>query len=339
VYRSDPTEAAGGLPSGSLVRSLLVRGRILGNEFNGLSLAVVAFAELGDLRIEDNAVRDCYAGIWLMSLRAQAFTGLAGKYTVASNLIEGTLTGLRAVMLEAAANPVLQQISVVGRTYPLPEHFVASGSDRLAAKLASARKKVTDQVEWTQQFVQQAVEPFRQTQTRTQAGKTPAAAKAKETFTLDAPAAATAQQKTTQQLHVALSDFERAVALEPATHGFELRVTDNDLECAVDETGVTGAALMVWNTDDDVETSALVSDNRMSGLAEGPVAALLGVAEVVTTGNLVRNRQKGGLSLALVTATDVAVTGNILRGVPLLPVGRPFPSPLSTWLPLNTVHV
>jgi hypothetical protein len=339
VYRSDPSAAAGGLPSGSLVRTLLVRGRILENEFNGLSFPIVAFAELGDVRIEDNVVRDCYAGIWLLSLRAQAFTELAGKYTVASNLVEGTLTGLRAVMLEAAANPVLQQISVIGRTYPLPESFVAGASDRLAAQLAAKKKPVTDQVEWTQRFVQQAVEPFTKVQTRTQAGKTPEAAKATETFAPAAPKPATAQQRTTQQLHAVLSDFERAVALEPATHGFELRVTDNDLECAVDETGTTGAALLVWNTDDDVETSALVSDNRMSALGEGPVAALLGVADVVANGNLIRNRQQRGLSLALVTATNVAVTGNIMRGIPLLPVGRPFPSPLSTWLPLNTVHL
>ena len=32
-----------------------------------------------------------------------------------------------------------------------------------------------------------------------------------------------------------------------------------------------------------------------------------------------------------------AITGNVLFGIPVLPAGRPFPSPLDTWLPLNTI--
>src|SRR5262249_4079201 len=100
VYRSSETALASRRPSASLLRSLLVRAHIRDNEFTGLSVAIVAFAEFGDVRISDNEIRDCAAGIWLFSLRAQAFAELAGKYTVASNLVEGTLTGLRAVMLE-----------------------------------------------------------------------------------------------------------------------------------------------------------------------------------------------------------------------------------------------
>src|SRR5262249_41050783 len=90
AYRSTQTGPASRLPSGSLVRTLLVGGRIRDNEFQGLTLGVLAMAAIGDVRFEDNVARDCFGGIWLYSQRALAYADLAGKYTVAGNLEQGT---------------------------------------------------------------------------------------------------------------------------------------------------------------------------------------------------------------------------------------------------------
>ena len=339
VYRSGSTRAARELPSGALIRSLLTRGRIRDNEFTGLTVAVVAFADLGDLRIEDNVIRDCYGGIWLSSLRAQAFAELGGKFTVAGNLQEGTLLGLRQILLTSTADPVLILLSVIGRTYPLPDEFGVGARERALAEREAAAKPKVEQTQWMQQFIREAVQPFATVQSRTTVGPSAKPAAADQTFALSAaPAAAAPHLLAAQRAHVVLSDFERGAALEGDSHGFELRVTDNDVECAFGDQGQTGPALLVWDTDRTDDGSALVSDNRLSGFGEGPVAVVIRVPEVVANGNLVRNRSGKGLTLALVAAQDVAVTGNIFRGDPLLPTGRPFPSPLDTWLPLNTVR-
>ncbi|HEV8097530.1 MAG TPA: hypothetical protein VGP56_00195, partial [Gaiellaceae bacterium] len=333
VYRSTEAGLASRLPSGTLVRTLLVGGRIRDNEFQGLTLGVLAMAEIGDVRFEDNIARDCFGGIWLYSQRALAYADLAGKYTVAGNLEQATLQGLRAVLVDAAANPTLVQISVIARTYPLPDQFLATAEDRLVAKLTQIRKKKAEAAAWTQQFVDKATAVFQQVAEPTEAGATPKPV----ALSLAAPAPKNQTEVTAAQLHAVLSDFELAVALAPAEHGFDVRVTDNDLDCAVGETGTTGAALLVWNTDEEAASTALVSDNRMSGLTQAPVASLQGIGQAIANGNLVTNREREGLSLSIAAPDDAAVTGNILHGTPLLPA-RPLPAPFNDWLSLNTVR-
>lgn len=322
------------LPSGSLIRTLLERGRITQNEFNGLSVGVALFADLGEVRIEDNVLRDCYGGIWLSSLRAQAFAELAGKYTVAGSLSQNIVTGLGQSILSAAADPVLMLISVLGRSYPLPKQFLASGPDRATAVLAEGRAKKADQLQWMQRFVDEASAPFAQAAP----AQDESAVKPQSIAVGDSASLAdkAPQFVAAEQAHVKLSDFERAVAFAPSRHAFRLRVTGNDLGCAVGRRGLTGPALLVWDTDDSADTSALISDNRMSGRPRGPVAVLLRLPFVVTTGNLVRNVRHDGMSLAVVATAEVAVTGNLVQGRALLPENRPFPAPLDTWAPLNT---
>ena len=132
-----------------------------------------------------------------------------------------------------------------------------------------------------------------------------------------------------------LSDYEQAAAFEPPSRDFELRVTGNDIECSGTVTGRTGPALLVWETDGSQTASALVAGNRLGGTTM-VVAAIIRVPEVVADGNIVRNFNGKALSLALVGRGQVAVTGNIMYGVPLLPP-RSFPSPLDRWNPLNTI--
>jgi hypothetical protein len=341
VYRSQRTEMAERLPSGALVRALLTRGRIRENEFSGLTAAGILFAELGDVRIENNTVRESYAGFAMLSLRSLAFADLAGDYTVAGSIREETLSQIGEVLVTGAADPMVMAASVLARTYPLPADFISGGADRvIAAHMVGGSNKV-DQVEWMKQFVGQAVEPFvekpvARTRRAKAAADTPAEGQ-EATFTAgSAPKAETPHELATQQLHVHLSNYERAAAFEPSSRDFELRVTGNDIECAAAGDNRTGPALIVWEADRSGTASALVSDNRLSGLATA-VAVLILVPEVVADGNIVRNFDQKSLSLALVGKGYVAVTGNVMFGVPVLPPRPGVPAPLDQWDPLNTI--
>lgn len=356
VYRSKRSEMVERLPSGALVRSLLTRGRIRDNEFSGLTAAGILFAELGDVRIEDNTVRESYAGFALLSLRSLAFADLAGEYTVAGNIREETLSQIGSVLVAGAADTMLVAVSVLARTYPLPDTFISGSEDRVIAAHMVAGSNKVDQVEWMKQFVGQAVEPFvvkavarsRRAKAAAQkpaaekpaaekpAAEKPAAPKS-ATFTAGgAPQAGTPRALAMEQLHVKLSDYERAAAFEPPSRDFELRVTGNDIECSVMVNGQTGPALLVWETDRSLTASAIVSDNRLGGTAT-VVAAIILVPEVVADGNIVRNFNGDALSLALVGRGQVAVTGNVIFGVPVLPPRPGLPAPLDQWDPLNTI--
>lgn len=322
------------LPSGSLIRPLLERGRIERNEFSGLTAAVALFADLGELRIEDNVLRDCYGGAWLSSLRAEVLVERSAKLTISAAVSEQARGALVEALTSTTDDPFLTLISVVARSYPLPKEFLASGKDRATALAAQTRAKKADQVQWTQRLVDEAAAPFAAIEA---AGE--AKAVKPEPFVLDDRAAAPDQHPLlldAARAQVKLSDFERAIAFTPSRHRLRLRVTGNDLDCAVGSKGLTGPALQVWDTDDSADTSALISDNRMSGRRNGPIALLLRVPIDIVTSNLIRNANAKRIALAVVGATEVAITGNIVQGGTLLPAGRPFAPPLDRWGPLNT---
>jgi hypothetical protein len=355
VYRSQRTELAAKLPSGALVRAVLTRGRIRENEFSGLTAAGIMFAELGDVRIEDNTVRDSYAGFATLSLRSLAFADLAGDYTVAGSIRDETLSQIGQVLVAGAADPQVIAISVLARTYPLPLAFISGGADRVIASHMLAGSNKVDQAEWMQQFVDQAVEPFvdkpaARTRRRKAAADQPTEPK-DATFTAGGtPEATTPHELATQQLHVHLSDYERAAAFEPPSREFELRVTGNDIECTATLNRQTGPALLVWEADRSAAApaivskadgsgtaSAIVSSNRLSGLTE-VVAAIILVPDVVADGNIIRNLSIRAYSLALVGTGQVAVTGNVMLGVALLPPRPGVAAPLDQWDPLNTIR-
>ena len=95
---------------------------ITGTRFDELSIAVLAFAALGGLRIEDNSVHGCYAGFWLIALDMPAFFNLTGSYDV-QNVDRGTMTAVNSSVTSLALDPVFLMLYAVGRTYPLPAGY------------------------------------------------------------------------------------------------------------------------------------------------------------------------------------------------------------------------
>src|SRR5262249_28781328 len=68
------------LKAGTLVPSILERGRIVGNDFHGLTVGVCAIASLGEIRVEDNVARECHGGIWLFALGVQSSVSTVGDF-------------------------------------------------------------------------------------------------------------------------------------------------------------------------------------------------------------------------------------------------------------------
>ena len=92
------------------------------NRFNGVTVAVLAMAELGTLRVDGNVVADSYGGFWFVSLAEQASLAMFEKLAVGSQTIF-------AAMSREGLAPVVDRIFVIvttlGDTLPLT---TASGS-------------------------------------------------------------------------------------------------------------------------------------------------------------------------------------------------------------------
>jgi hypothetical protein len=343
VLRSDTgQEDPSGLPDGTLVHSLLSDASLRDNHFAGLSVGVAVFADLGDIRVQDNAAIGCYGGVWLSSLEAQAFIDFAARYEV-GDVSKKQLDQLGEVVLGATVDPVLLALSVIARTYPLPAAFKATGLERAHAKRDAADAQQHDGQQWMQAFIAEAFEPF---ESKSAAGDLRVH---KLDIGFDLPKATVVGaiskdvQEAMQTAVLKLSAAERAIAVAPRHNRMRLHCTGNDLDCDEADDRATGPALLLWGAGLTEEVglgsvSAVIADNRMTATSNGPVATVIRVPQAVATGNLLHNRSDDrGMSIALLCpASGIAVTGNVLRGQTLLPP-RPLPAPLDTWDALNTV--
>ena len=152
--------------------------------------------------------------------------------------------------------------------------------------------------------------------------------------------------------HIAMSEFERAVIAAPWHDHLELKVSGNGVDCGYRRGEATGMAFVVWDLTTmgpppsrTFQTSATVvgriirpatgtggtlvlAENRFTGNTTGFVACSLFVTMGALTGNVVANADAEGSSLAVGSQGASAITGNVLKGTPLLP---------DKWLPFNEV--
>ena len=103
----------------SQLRALLDDAAILDNEFHGLTVAVAVIADVAELRVRDNVVRDCYGGIWLLDAAAAMNTDLAGKYA-AAGAVAGAADAVHSALSSGLLDPVLLDLLVLAALYPLP---------------------------------------------------------------------------------------------------------------------------------------------------------------------------------------------------------------------------
>lgn len=336
------SRGAANLPGAPVLRSLLTDAVVRDNLFTGLTTAVYVNAELGDIRIDDNTVRNCYSGFYLYAQDTQSSVDLTRHYPL-PGVPTATADALRAAVAAGIVDRTLLLISVLARTYPLPDPVDAAQLGEMLR--AGSKAAPIDQQKWMSEFVAQLVASFA-TGDESEAPGPPASlteAASREEF-LSSPSAEDVHLRT---VHLALSVLEREAAREPFVQEPQLRCVDNEVDCAVAGDAQAGPALLLWVWNATVQTqpiiaSAIVAANRFTSRNPDVVVdiLLLFVGEAgcraTVTGNIVLN-SLGATSLSLAAKGAIAVTGNVLRGKVVLPGSRPFQPPLDTWLPLNTV--
>src|SRR6266567_800718 len=125
-----------------------------------------------------------------------------------------------------------------------------------------------------------------------------------------------------------------------ATASPAVQFSRNDIECQLPDGSQSGLALFLVGSREDATpaSTAVVGDNCMV-VPNGPNTAAISVfGDVTITGNVCIAADSDATSpLTVGAVTRVAITGNVLYRYPRLPANRPFPPPLDTWNPLNTI--
>ncbi|MBK8460531.1 MAG: hypothetical protein IPL43_10425 [Micropruina sp.] len=353
---------------------LLDDALICGNEFRGLTAAIFVAAELGDVRVWDNVVSQCFGGLWLID--AAALLGAEG-----SNQRLAAGSGTLAASGFATNEGVLLRLLVIAMLYPLPNLkkpvtrgvVTASGTvlanlretavlrerevtevvlSRVAAATAAgaATATATAGATVTAAPVGQpnvAAAPVGQPNIATPPVGQPnvAAAPVGEPNVADAPEVSpnlTAGAAVSDNLAAAwrgLAALNRLVDRRmdlPCALGIQR----NTVDCHTPEEGSTGPAVLIGTpvTQELRPTVSLVG-NRLVSPRATIVAAVSGASAATVTGNIIAGMGEQPLALVVVATQTAAITGNVIIGRTALPANRPFPPPFDTWLPFNEISL
>lgn len=359
------------------------------NELSGLILATLIDAETGSVQITGNRVWECYVGFWMLSLRslassAEALTELqrefANAWTQIIQLLQRLLgtsdTGnqfallILWIILFTLLNPVVLASILVAILYPLPTQFdqtnsIAVTTERTIAfnRTAESVRSIRDRVSTV--FTAESLHAPGINITNLQ-NAVPLAVN-----TVSNPASLEILQVVGDRI---FSIFAALDLTHPPLR-LSLDFSHNRVDAQVTGGSPSGNALMIWDFDQQTNSSVTMSDNHLSNRALQPLliptALILLVDRVTVTGNLITNEwelqpipqlqstQQNTLwpvSLILLPggplpptpdevkqgATPynplVAITGNVFKGVPLLPP-RAVAPPLDNWFVLNTASL
>ncbi len=330
--------AAVGVPS--LADAVIER-----NLFDGLAVPVLVMGQVGTARIEDNTVRRCYGGFWLVTTSTTRALSMLDRVSVGTNAVWSYLISSR---LTSLADPVLLIASVLGRILPLTPPSTEATSDVGAILLPSAPS-----LKDAQSLL------LRLNELPTKAEMSVAgllgAQKSETTGTVTGEAAVAGRPALATELpsrivsifkvpaHAATRDLVPEV--DPGTALIpRLDVSANQVDAVLADAD-SAAALFVLALDTTRMSSLVCTGNRFrSRVVQGATVSLWALAECAVTGNIVSNEIPGAendKSIVLEPETvgkapAVAVTGNVLVGPVVLPP-RPNPAPFDTWFGLNTI--
>jgi len=356
--------AEGAVPAGTLVSSSLQDALFQGNQFGGLTAGALIYGTAGVVRFEGNIVRECYAGFWLLSLRSLAFAALLDRVMIRNEFVSFA-TQLRTSFLGILMDPIAQVGSAIARTYPIPEGIDLSQAVQVEARRASAAPP-RDQM-----LMQNAFERLSDLFVRTQATTTTGTASPSSSriaVNLREAAGTSADRAfamapalnafTTANLN--LSAFERQALAKAPSEAVpsSVHLVDNDIDVVLPDSP-SSVALVIWDDERETQSMATIAANKIRGQsALTPVAMVVLVERCAVTGNLVLNEQQGGgpqtftpSSFFLFAGSEtpsgggtpiapVTITGNVFRGLTLLPprpvLTPPVPPPLDKWDFFNT---
>ena len=358
-----PNAAAGvfggkplGKVGGGQLPALLEDALISDNVFDGIGSGIVILAEVGSVRVRDNVIRNGHQGVVILDQQASASTDYTNEHEIKSRSEE--VRELHASLAGGLFDPVLAQLVVLGSTLPLPDlpGFEPAGVrlvnpndlDALRAEAAESQRVMTAQtvarLSAEHPTAADAAADAGQGGQTSKARGAKAAAGPKQAaigFTLKASDIAERTGLSTGMFSAmrSLGEFARITQVN-STLTAAIGVDHNVIDCNEPVNGRTGWALfLVMQRNEGFGASANVSGNRLTSERSSVIAGVGGLETGTLTGNIVgtRSGQTTGAALALGDIGEVAVTGNVVHGGATLPTNRPFPAPLNTWLPLNTI--
>lgn len=350
-------EKSSGRLSSARLPTLIEDALISDNEFDGVSAGVVLMAEIGSLRVRDNVVCNANQGLMILDEQESSSTDFDGEHEIKSGSEE--VRRLHASLASGLFDPVLAQLLVLSATLPLPNlpGFEPAGVRTVDLEdLEGLRAQATeDQRTMTARTVARlsAEHPTVARAADAQdTGPTGRAGKARDAklaaakpaaigFTLKASDIAKSTGLSTGMLSAVrrLSEFSRIAGVN-STLRAAITVEHNTVDCTVPNNGRTGYALhLVMQRNEGFGPSATISSNRLTAERSSVIVGIGGLESMTLTGNIIgtRSSQEYGAGLAVGNVEEIAVTGNVVYGGAILPANRPFPAPLDTWLPLNTI--
>src|SRR5262249_12428817 len=99
---------------------------IVGNTFDGLTVPVLVLGQAGTVRIDDNTVRGCYGGFWLVTTSTTHTVSMLDRVASGASQLREYLASSQLVSL---SDPVLFLAAVIGRVLPLtPDATTLTGA-------------------------------------------------------------------------------------------------------------------------------------------------------------------------------------------------------------------
>jgi Family of unknown function (DUF6519) len=353
--RAEIALAAPGAAASTIALPSLTDAIIERNVFDGLTVPVLVAGQLGTIQIEDNTVRSCYGGFWLISAGTTTAVSMFDRLTAGGSDFAAYFASNG---LTALGDPVLLFAGVLGRVLPT----TTTTSDQTGktgiimlpsdALLAAEKDLFTQLYSFTLQPSAQAEEPQATPEAeppkrRSRAAKAPSAALDIE---LPAQFSDVFSAKNYLNLSDLIPDADPGTGLIP-----RLDVSSNQVDAVIEEAD-TGAGLLVVALDSTNASSLVCAGNRVrSRVVSGATATLLGLVTCSVTGNIVSNEIVPGppvlthfepnnnRSLVLTPRTmgklhATAVTGNVLVGPAVLPSRDPnIPAPVNVWDVFNEI--
>lgn len=311
----------------SQLHAIVDDAAVVDNEFHGMAAAVAVVAQLAELRVWDNMIKEGYGGVWLLDAAAYLKTDLTGTHAVVG-AEAAAVTQMQNVIGGTLFDPVLAQLVQFASLYPLPRDAV------------DTRGTVHLDIEKVPELRQRAAEAQRaylsDLATRLAVDHPAPADTPSAEFSLSSAVTAPQDMIT---VAAAMAELARAVGFgEGITTS--VRVERNSVDCAVPGHGVTGPALLTYLPVQNTQRQApavSVDANRLVSRRAPVTAAVLGGTVATVNGNtVIGGGRTPEVSLGVGLIEHVAIVGNVVVGPTVLPA-RSYPPPLNTWLALNTV--
>ncbi len=346
--------------SAQVLASFLHDALFRDNLITGLSLPTLVYADCGLVEVESNTVRNCLSGFWFFSLPTLAFANNLADIKVSGAVAE-TASVLQNAIFSAVGHPAIQLATATLRAFPVPDKADLSGAIKVTVgKQAATAKQFAGIQNLFDKTLASVVHPAPQAPAPAGAvtqivDKTTIKLGDIATTLIEHPLAATTPvQLDVTGLNQNLAILEKQAFATPVARGVPVAIhaSDNDVNNLV--TGALSAfSFLLWNLgQDDKDGISLTGNSLVGANGTSPIALLLGVSRSMVIGNMVlneaarvigNNRSIPSLWLFPFPAPHSstgdpvlasAITGNVFRGVPILPLRNltPVPpAPMNTW--------